>query len=95
VIHVNLLATFRLAAGVKSFDLELPAGATVLDAARAITVGHPALRVHWLDGASELHAHVHVFLNGEEIGTLPAGALTPLPDDATLDFFPPVAGGAH
>jgi molybdopterin synthase sulfur carrier subunit len=95
VIRVNLIATFRLAAGVRSFDLELPPGATVIDAVRRITERYPALRSHWLDSAGELHAHVHIFLNSTDTSTLPGGNLSPLPEGAVLDFIPPVAGGMH
>ena len=92
-MHINLYATFRLAAGVKTIQLDLPAGATVQQAVEAAVEQYPALRVHWLNDAGEIHAHVHCLLNGEDVGSLAAGWQTPMPPDAVLDFFPPVAGG--
>jgi molybdopterin converting factor small subunit len=92
-MQVSLYATFRLHAGVKTFALDLPAGTTVMQAILEITRRYPVLRPHWLNQDGELHAHVHAFVNGDDVSTLPAGILTPLPADAALDFFPPVAGG--
>ena len=93
MIKVRLFATFRLLAGIKSLELDLPVDASVQDAVQAIVEQIPVLRPHWLDERGELHAHVHILLGGEDIATLPEGLQTPLPMDAGLDFFPPVAGG--
>lgn len=92
-MQANLYATFRLIAGVKTLQIELPPGSTVMRAILTIVEHHPVLRSHWLDEHDELHAHVHVFLNGHDIATLPEGLNTPLQPQDTLDFFPPVAGG--
>lgn len=92
-MNVNLYATFRLLAKVKSFPLNLPAGTTAMQAVQRIVELHPVLRSHWLNEAGELHAHVHMFINGHEVLTLPQGVDTPLQPADTLDFFPPVAGG--
>ena len=93
MIHAHLFATFRLVAGVKSIDLDLSNGATIMDAVRRITELVPVLRPHWLDSAGELHAHVHIFHNGEEFALLPASLKTILQPGDTLEFLPPVAGG--
>ena len=92
-MQVNLYATFRLIAGQRSLTLSLPSGATVTQAVQAVVTALPALRAHWLNEAGELHAHVHVFVNGEDAATLPQALQTPLQPTDTLDFFPPVAGG--
>lgn len=93
MVKINLYATFRLIAGIKYFELDLPPGVPVLSAIHQIVERYPVLRPHWLNEAGELHAHVHVFVNGHDIQTLPAGLDTRLQADDTLDFFPPVAGG--
>jgi molybdopterin converting factor small subunit len=93
MIKVRLFATFRLLAGIKSLELDMLAGTSVLDAVRAIVEQIPVLRPHWLDGSGGLHAHVHILLDGEDVATLPEGLQTVLPQEAGLDFFPPVAGG--
>lgn len=90
---INLFATFRLAAGVKTIQLDLPGGATVQQAVLAAVERYPALRVHWLNEAGELHAHVHCLVNGNDVSTLPLKWSTPLQPEDTLDFFPPVVGG--
>ncbi len=92
-MQANLYATFRLLAGVKTIELPLKEGATVYQAVCAVIERCPVLRAHWLDEQGELHAHVHVFVNGDEAQNLPQGLLTPLDAGAVLDFFPPVGGG--
>lgn len=92
-MRVTLFANFREHAGVKSFDLDLPAQVTIQQAVEAIVQRYPALRRHWLNEAGEIHAHVHIFVNGEEYLTLPEAERTPLQPQDSLDFFPPVAGG--
>lgn len=92
-MRVNLYATFRLIAGIKSFDINLPQGSTIFFAAQQIAACHPMLKKHWFNESGELHAHVHVFLNGEEVFTLPNQLQTPVAESDELSFFPPVAGG--
>lgn len=92
-MQIHLYATFRLAAGVKTIRLDLPPGATVYQAVLAAVEKYPALRVHWLNEANEIHAHVHCLLNGDDVSSLAGGWQTPLRPEDALDFFPPVAGG--
>jgi molybdopterin synthase sulfur carrier subunit len=92
-MRVNLYANFRLHAGVKTFTLDLPAGTSVTQAVLQIIGQYPPLRKDWLDENDCLSAHVHIFIDGSEVGTLPQGLETPLRPENTLDFFPPVAGG--
>jgi len=92
-MRFQLYATFRLLAGQKAFTLDLPAGTTVRQAVWALVEHCPVLRPHWLDDAGEIHAHVHIFVNGQDINTLDLGEDLALQLDDVLDFFPPVAGG--
>lgn len=94
-MRYNLYATFRMLAGAKNGTLDLPEGTTVRQVIAAIVQAHPTLRTHWLDAAGELHAHVHIFVNGSDAALLPAGLDTPLETAAVLDFFPPVGGGSR
>jgi molybdopterin synthase sulfur carrier subunit len=92
-MECHLYATFRLLAKVRSLQIDLPAGSTVLQLIDAVIAQVPAIRPHWLNAAGELHAHVHVFVNGDDVQTLPDGLQTHLDENAVIDFFPPVAGG--
>ena len=92
-MQFNLYATFRLLAGVKTLDLTLPAGTTVKQAVDAVVDARPVLRPHWMDETGEIHAHVHIFVNGNDVANLELGVETPLQPDDVLDFFPPVGGG--
>lgn len=93
-MQINLYATFRLLAGVRSFELNLAGVATLDEVVQAIVAMYPALRRHWLNDDGRLHAHVHTLVNGVDISTLPGGPDSPLKPGDVLDFFPPVAGGA-
>jgi molybdopterin synthase sulfur carrier subunit len=93
-MQANLYATFRLLAGVKSVDLDLPPGASIQQAIHALVTRYPVLHRHWLVEQEELYSHVQVFLNGQAVETLADGLDTCLQPGDSLDFFPPVAGGA-
>jgi len=92
-MHINLYATFRLIAGCKTLDLDLPAGTTVRGVVDRLLDQLPELRRHWLDERGEIRAHVHAFVNGREVSTLSNGWDTPLQHEDVVDFIPPVAGG--
>jgi molybdopterin synthase sulfur carrier subunit len=92
-MQVNLYATFRLHAGIKSFQLALPPNASLRQAVQEIVLRYPVLQKDWLDVQGDLYAHVHIFVNGDEFMTLTEGIDTVLKSDSVLDFFPPVAGG--
>jgi sulfur-carrier protein len=92
-MHVSLFATFRLIAGVKSLDIDLPEGSTVQQVVEAIVDQLPVLRRHWLREDGQVHAHVHIFINGEDVQNLAQGMQTRLDTPVNIDFLPPVAGG--
>lgn len=92
-MQFNLYATFRLLAGIKTLTLDLPAGTTVLQAVHAVVENRPVLRTHWLDEDGEIHAHVHIFINGNDVQNMALKDRTPLGSSDVVDFFPPVAGG--
>lgn len=92
-MQFNLYATFRLLAGIKTFQIDLPDGTTVLQAVYAVVDQHPVLRTHWLDPDGEIHAHVHIFVNGQDVQNMESGVQSELKLGDVLDFFPPVGGG--
>lgn len=92
-MQFNLYATFRLIAGMKTLHIDLPDGTTVQQAVHAVVKERPVLRTHWLDEAGEIHAHVHIFINGQDVQNMELGVQTPLKQSDALDFFPPVGGG--
>lgn len=92
-MKINLYATFRLLADTRSLDLDLPTGTTVCQVVAAVVDRLPVLRPHWLDPQGELHAHVHILVDGLDVSASPLGLDTPLQPGAVVDFFPPVAGG--
>ncbi|MGC8968207.1 MAG: ubiquitin-like small modifier protein 1 [Thermus sp.] len=85
---VNLYATFRGLTG-KS-QLVVP-GATVGEVLARLVEAYPALKGELFEG-EELAERVSVFLEGRDVRYL-QGLSTPLSPEATLDLFPPVAGG--
>ncbi len=92
-MHINLYATFRLLAGVKSLEIDMPGEPTVSQIVNQVVARLPVLRSHWLDENGEVHAHVHIFVNGEDVQNMPMGLQTHLQPGSTVDFLPPVGGG--
>ena len=78
-LAVLFFAVYREQVGQNAVKLELPAGATVRDAAKRLEAEHPNLR---LKGA--LAARNEVYASPDET----------LEEGDTLAFFPPVAGGS-
>jgi MoaD family protein len=90
---VNFYATFRVQAGVKSIELEVPSGSTMLQVVEAIISNIPSLKSIWLDEKGEIQNYVYGFINGVDVSTLADGWETKLNPEDVLDFLPPVAGG--
>ncbi len=92
-MNINLYATFRLRAGVKTIALDLPDGSSLRQVIDCIVTRYPLLRKDWLDEAGELYAHVHIFINGKEVTGLTGELDTRMQNSDEIDFLPPVAGG--
>jgi MoaD family protein len=92
-MQVNFYATFRVQAGAKSIELDLPSGATMIQAVNAIIAAVPSLKSIWFDEKGEIQNYVYGFINGLDVSTLPDGWETKLKPEDVLDFLPPVAGG--
>ena len=85
---VNLYATFRDLVGASQVQVE---GPTVGEVLRNLVARYPTLGAELFEG-EELLERVSVFLEGRDVRYL-EGLSTPLGEEATLDLFPPVAGG--
>jgi molybdopterin converting factor subunit 1 len=79
-IDVRLFASYREAAGVGRFDLELPAGATVRDAVARVVERHPIVSA----GTRVVMARNREYVDAD----------APLSDGDELALIPPVSGGA-
>ena len=93
MLTVNLFATYRLEAGVKAFQLDIPAGTTAGKAILVILQNYPILKKYWITSEGYLFPHVIVVLNGRDIYTLTDKLDTHLQPGDQLGFFPPMAGG--
>ncbi len=93
-MQVNFYATFRPIVGSKTVDFDLPAGASTQQLLQAILQAYPALQAHLYDQAGQLFSHVHIFINGRDVQTLPMALETPLGALDKVDIFPPVSGGS-
>lgn len=87
---VNLYATFRDLTGQSQVRVE---GKTVGEVLEALVRAYPTLKEELFEG-EELAERVSVFLEGRDVRYL-NGLATPLTEEATLDLFPPVAGGGR
>ncbi|HLI52949.1 MAG TPA: ubiquitin-like small modifier protein 1 [Acidimicrobiales bacterium] len=91
-VAVRLPAILRPAAGGES-TVEAE-GATVGEVFEDLIRRHPALKDQLLTGDGDLHRHLNVFLNDDDIRYL--GKLdAKVGDDDTLTLMPAVAGGAR
>lgn len=88
----RLFADLAETAGDQHVAVDVPAGATVGDALDALLDDRPALRERVLDDAGDLHHHVNVLRNGENVREA-AGLDTELETGDELAMFPPVSGG--
>ncbi|AMA76171.1 molybdopterin converting factor [Thermus parvatiensis] len=85
---VNLYATFRDLTGTSQLQVE---GRTVGEVLANLVRRYPQMREELFEGEA-LAERVSVFLEGRDVRYL-QGLSTPLAPEATLDLFPPVAGG--
>ncbi len=92
-IKVNLLAAYRLITDTKELTLEVPEGITVDGVVENVLWLYPKLRQHWMDEHGDLYVHVHIYLNKDDITTLPLKLDTLVKENDEFDFIPPVAGG--
>ncbi len=93
-MRCKLYANYRLIAGTKIIEVDLPDGSTVRQLINAVIDQRPVLRPHWLDATGDIHSHVHIFINGHDLRMMEGGVDTPLQPIDVLDFFPPIGGGA-
>ena len=66
---------------------------TIEGSLRALVGRHPALRRHLYADTGELRGYVNVFLNEDEMRTLPDGMGTRVSEGDVLMIVPSIAGG--
>jgi len=95
MIEAKLYATFRMMAeGNKSVMIDESGGGVTVGAVLAELVERfPELRVGFFDDEGAIRSYVAVMVNGRDIRHLD-GVDSVIDEGATLDIFPPVAGGA-
>ena len=86
-MQARIYGTLRGRSGLRSLDVDLPAGATVRQALTALAAIAPALRDNLLDDRGDMQPTIMVFRSGRNVDLL-AGADTPLQADHVLDIFP-------
>lgn len=92
-MNIRFYATLRPLVGGKHVSLPIAEGEPVGSVLRRLVIAYPRLEGELLTADGEqLLLHVQVFLAGRSVRDL-QGMATPLPADADLAVFPPVAGG--
>lgn len=91
-MDVSFYATLRDVVGTKHVAFELPAGSTVRDLLDQAGNRYPKLKTLIWDPDGRLRDYIKVFVDGRESRLL-QGIDTVLAADATVDIFPPAAGG--
>lgn len=91
VFHIP--GPLRAFTGKKSTALvDVPPGATVLDALQALFVEYPGLRDRILNEAGETRRHVNIFVANENVRFL-NGLATSLPAETEVSIIPAISGG--
>jgi molybdopterin synthase sulfur carrier subunit len=91
-MDVCFYATLRKTVGGKRVSFDLPGGSTAGDLLRYASREFPALQPLIWEADGRLGDYIKVFVDGREIRHL-QGLDTPVPAAATVDIFPPTAGG--
>ena len=91
-MDVAFYATLRQVVGQKTITIDLLPGATVRSLLDEVTVRFPPLGTLTRQPAGSLGDYSKVFVDGREIRHLQM-LETPVPPAASVDIFPPVAGG--
>ena len=91
-MEIRFYATLRPLVGGRTVQLNDPPS-TVGAVLHRLIDEHPGLEGKLLDDSGAVRRFVAVMLNGRDIRHLD-GLATPVPPDADMDIFPPVAGGA-
>jgi len=93
-VRWKLFATLAEVTDESELSLELPGeNPTVSDALTALVEAHPALRSHVLTEDDELHAHIKLLYEGQDVFADATGWETTVGDGDELALFPPVTGG--
>ena len=90
---VSFYATLRDIAGGKTVEIPVDHGVTAQELLDAIIAKFPAMKKELLQDDGRLYGHVHLFINGRDVGFLANDLdtiITPM-DEVTI--FPAVGGG--
>jgi len=91
-VEVRFYATLRPIVGGKFIDVDIEGEASVRRLLDALTDRFPELGPLVWSGEGELRDFLKLFVNGRDVRHLQM-LDTPVPADAIVDVFPPVAGG--
>lgn len=91
-MEVSFYATLRGIVGTKKVPFDLPEGANVRTLLDAVGQRYPAIKDLIWNADGSLSDYIKVFVDGRESRHL-QGLETPVPPTATVDIFPPAAGG--
>ncbi|MBI4929093.1 MAG: MoaD/ThiS family protein [Anaerolineae bacterium] len=93
-MKVNFFASLRTVVGAKTVLMDLKGADTVRTVMDRLFTLYPGLQARMMDQNDDLFPHVHVFVNGRDILTLPENMDMRLSPEDQVDIFPPVAGGS-
>ena len=91
-MDVSFYATLRGIVGTKKVVFDLPEAATVQTLLNAVGERYPAIKELIWNADGSLSDYIKVFVDGRESRHL-QGLETPVSPTATVDIFPPAAGG--
>lgn len=91
-MKIVFYATLRPIVGGRSIEMAVADGATACDLLHTLSDTYPPLAPMMWAADGSLTEYLKVYINGRDIRHLQS-LETPVPEGATVDIFPPVAGG--
>ena len=92
-MQVNYYATLRQAVGKKKEIIDLKGRQTLGNLLTVSVESHPSLTNELQDAEGELHGHIRIFVNGEDVSYQKNISELVLGNEDTIDIFPAIGGG--
>lgn len=94
-MRANYYATLRQAVGKKTEIIDLKGSQTLGNLLNMIVESHPSLTNELQDADGELHGHIRIFVNGEDVSYQKNISELALGKEDNIDIFPAIGGGSQ
>ena len=92
-MKIEFYGVYRLSIGIKTVELEMPQGATIFDALKAISKRFPTLQNEMFNQSGDIYPYQPLYINGRNPRLLEDGLQTIVKPDDVLCIFSPISSG--